>query len=269
MSSKTLFRELPGCRALFSNRCASQAGRHALGSMREHEENARIISRRRGCPSRLGVSRTSIAAGFLTARVGNPIIDKIRANGAGRSPILHELTTMTENSSPDELNLTVHRISVSVWDRRGWDGSRERLTPARWLVGFGGGALAVHGLRQRSIVGALLAGLGGSLAWWALAGEGDLSEPRRSCSNAHRGGTTISSTRRRPIHFRQATRRRGRRRSAPACAGEAPRPVDFSASRRRRQLFPSTGCPPRLRPTGARRTLKPAIAAANREIDRT
>jgi len=86
---------------------------------------------------------------------------------------------MTENSSPDELNLTAHRTSVSVWDRRGWDGSRERLTPARWLVGFGGGALAVHGLRQRSVAGALLAGLGGSLAWWALAGEGDLSEPRR------------------------------------------------------------------------------------------
>ena len=87
--------------------------------------------------------------------------------------------TMTENSSPEELNLSPHRTSVSVWDRRGWDGSRERLTPARWLVGVGGGALAVHGLRQRSVSGALLAGLGGGLAWWALAGEGDLSEPRR------------------------------------------------------------------------------------------
>ena len=86
---------------------------------------------------------------------------------------------MTENSSLDELNLTAHRISVSVWDRRGWDGSRERLTPARWLAGFGGGALAIYGLRQPSVAGALLAGLGGSLAWWALASAGDLSEPRR------------------------------------------------------------------------------------------
>ena len=95
------------------------------------------------------------------------------------SPILHVSTTMPENSSREELNLTARRISVSVWDRRGWDGSRERLTPARWLVGFGGAALAIHGLRQRSVTGAMLAGLGGSLAWWALAGEGDLSEPRR------------------------------------------------------------------------------------------
>jgi hypothetical protein len=49
----------------------------------------------------------------------------------------------------------------------------------RWLVGIGGGALAVQGLRQRTVAGSVLAGLGGGLAWWALAGEGDLSEPRR------------------------------------------------------------------------------------------
>jgi len=86
MTSKSLLRELPGCRALVSNRCASQAGSRARGSSREHEENARIISRRRGYPPRLGVRRTSIAAEFLTARVGNPIIDKICANGAVRVP---------------------------------------------------------------------------------------------------------------------------------------------------------------------------------------
>jgi hypothetical protein len=77
------------------------------------------------------------------------------------------------------LNLTTHRASVSVWDRRGWDGTREQLAMTRWLVGIGGGALAVQGLRQKSVVGSVLAGIGGSLAWWALTGEGDLSEPRR------------------------------------------------------------------------------------------
>jgi len=49
----------------------------------------------------------------------------------------------------------------------------------RWLVGIGGGALAIQGLRQRSVAGSMLAGLGGTLAWWALTGEGDLSNARR------------------------------------------------------------------------------------------
>jgi uncharacterized membrane protein len=78
-----------------------------------------------------------------------------------------------------ELNLTTHRAPASVWDRRGWDGTRERLAMTRWLVGIGGGALAVQGLRQRSFLGSVLAGIGGTLAWWALTGEGDLSDARR------------------------------------------------------------------------------------------
>jgi hypothetical protein len=77
------------------------------------------------------------------------------------------------------LNLTPHRTPASVWDRSGWNGTREQLTMMRWLVGIGGGALAIQGLRQRSVVGGILAGMGGTLAWWALTGEGDLSEPRR------------------------------------------------------------------------------------------
>ena len=77
------------------------------------------------------------------------------------------------------LNLTTHRAAESVWERSGWDGTPEQLAMTRWLVGIGGGALAVQGLRQRSIAGALLAGLGSGLAWWALTGEGDLSEARR------------------------------------------------------------------------------------------
>lgn len=86
---------------------------------------------------------------------------------------------MSDMSAPRELNLTTHRAPASVWDRRGWDGSRERLTLMRFLVGVGGGALAVQGARQRSVTGSLLAGLGGTLAWWALTGEGDLSEAER------------------------------------------------------------------------------------------
>jgi len=77
------------------------------------------------------------------------------------------------------LNLTTHRAPASVWDRRGWDGTREQLAMTRWLVGIGGTALALQGLRQKSVTGSLLAGIGGSLAWWALTGEGDLSEARR------------------------------------------------------------------------------------------
>jgi hypothetical protein len=86
---------------------------------------------------------------------------------------------MNHHTSHGKLNLETHRAPVSVWDRRGWDGTREQLTMMRWLVGLGGGALALQGLRQRSITGGILAGLGGSLAWWALTGEGDLSEVGR------------------------------------------------------------------------------------------
>ena len=77
------------------------------------------------------------------------------------------------------LNLTTHRASVSVWDRRGWNGTPEQLAATRWLVGIGGAALAVQGLRQKSVTGSVLAGIGGGLAWWALTGEGDLSQARR------------------------------------------------------------------------------------------
>ena len=66
-----------------------------------------------------------------------------------------------------------------MWNRPGWDGTRERLTMTRWLVGLGGAALAIQGLRQRSIPGSLLAALGGSLAWWALTCEGNLPDAQR------------------------------------------------------------------------------------------
>jgi uncharacterized membrane protein len=50
---------------------------------------------------------------------------------------------------------------------------------ARWLVGVSGCALAIHGLRQRSFTGSVMTAFGGALAWWALTGEGDLSDARR------------------------------------------------------------------------------------------
>ena len=86
---------------------------------------------------------------------------------------------MQHQTSKSELNLTTHRSPASVWDRSGWDGTREQLTMMRWLVGIGGAALAIQGARQRSMTGGILAGIGGSLAWWALTGEGDMSEVRR------------------------------------------------------------------------------------------
>jgi len=77
------------------------------------------------------------------------------------------------------LNLTNHRAPESVWERRGWDGTREQLALTRWLVGIGGGVLAVQALRRRTLAGSLLAGFGGGLAWWALSGEGGLPDGRR------------------------------------------------------------------------------------------
>lgn len=81
--------------------------------------------------------------------------------------------------APSDLNIVTHRHPESVWDRSGWDGSPQRLTATRWLVGAGGGALAIQGLRQRGVIGSMLTGFGGVLAWWALTGEGDLSGARR------------------------------------------------------------------------------------------
>lgn len=86
---------------------------------------------------------------------------------------------MTEMHRAQELNLTTHRAPMSVWDRSGWDGTRQQLAMTRILLGVGGAALAVQGVRQNTWTGRALAGMGGTIAWWALTGEGDLSEARR------------------------------------------------------------------------------------------
>jgi hypothetical protein len=85
---------------------------------------------------------------------------------------------MAEMNGERELNLKTHRAPVSVWDRRGWDGTREEIAMTRLLLGIGGAALAFQGARLGTWTGRALAGLGGSVAWWALTGEGDLSQAR-------------------------------------------------------------------------------------------
>ena len=86
--------------------------------------------------------------------------------------------TDTSPSTQPDLNLATHRAPTSVWDRPGWDGSRERLAVARILLGVGGGVLAVQGLRQRTLTGRVLAGLGGTLACIALTDDRDLTAAR-------------------------------------------------------------------------------------------
>ncbi|HEY6213531.1 MAG TPA: hypothetical protein VIW45_14665 [Vicinamibacterales bacterium] len=82
-------------------------------------------------------------------------------------------------SNTSGLNVTIHRAPVSVWDRRGWNGSHLHATVTRWLIGGGGLALAVQGLRHRGVARAMLAGIGGTLAWWAMTGEGELPDAQR------------------------------------------------------------------------------------------
>src|SRR5712671_8085368 len=103
----------------------------------------------------------------MTPRVPIPI----RTPANERAPKLASPAGMTDTQG---LNLSTHRAVESVWERSGWDGTREQLAMTRWLVGVGGGVLALQGLRQRTVAGSLLAGLGSGLAWWALTGEGGL-----------------------------------------------------------------------------------------------
>jgi hypothetical protein len=86
---------------------------------------------------------------------------------------------MDENKSDEAMNLTTYRDEVSVWNRRGWDGARERVTTARWLLGAAGMILIAQGIRRRSPGGALIAGAGSGLAWWALTDEQDRQEAWR------------------------------------------------------------------------------------------
>ena len=93
---------------------------------------------------------------------------------------LNPLPTSTAAASHSSgLNVTIHRAPASVWDRRGWNGSHVHATATRCLIGGGGIALALQGMRQKGIARAVMTGLGGSLAWWALTGDGEMPDTRR------------------------------------------------------------------------------------------
>jgi len=71
----------------------------------------------------------------------------------------------------NRLNLHPHRAAGSVWDRPGFAGPC-RSDARRYVLAAAGGALTLHGLRQRSMLGSLMAGVGGVLLWKTLAGDG-------------------------------------------------------------------------------------------------
>ena len=78
----------------------------------------------------------------------------------------------------DGLNLTTHRAPGSVWNRKGWNGTPDRLAWSRSLIGIGGAALAIQGVRMRTNSGAILVGAGGTLAAWALTGGRGFAQGR-------------------------------------------------------------------------------------------
>ena len=88
-------------------------------------------------------------------------------------------TSIAAASHSSGLNVTIHRAPASVWDRRGWNGSRLQATATRWLIGGGGIALALQGMRHKGIARAAMTGLGGSLAWWAVTGDGEMPDMQR------------------------------------------------------------------------------------------
>ena len=73
-------------------------------------------------------------------------------------------------SSSEYSNLTPHRSSESVWDKRGWQGRtvEERLAP--WLVSLGGAGLFAFGASRRSWRGVPFMGAGLSLVVCAASG---------------------------------------------------------------------------------------------------
>src|SRR5262245_21330329 len=65
-------------------------------------------------------------------------------------------------------NLASHRSATSIWDSRGWNGTRE-LAVSKWFIGLGGAVLAFEGLRRRGLGGLFVAAGGAALMCWASA----------------------------------------------------------------------------------------------------
>lgn len=79
------------------------------------------------------------------------------------------------------LNLTNDRDPRSVWDEDPAAHLLDRLRtldPARTAAVAGGAVLAAMGLRQRGILGGLLAAAGGMLVYRGLTGHADLTQAR-------------------------------------------------------------------------------------------
>jgi hypothetical protein len=97
------------------------------------------------------------------------------------SPELHVEVSMErmQPAAPGVKNLTQARSGDSVWGRPGWDGRPQHHVASRLLVGIGGGALTLQGLRLGRWRGQALAGVGSVLAWWAVTGKGDFGPARQ------------------------------------------------------------------------------------------
>src|SRR5262245_48220490 len=137
-------------------------------------ENAGFPGRIRGVPKNRGNRDAWVTVGPTTAGVMKPVSPAIPSSS--KCPELAFMSAMTDRHTADyDLNLASHRQQSSVWEKRGWDGSRQFMM-SRWLLGIGGAVLAIESIRRRKLT---LAGLGGTLVWWALTGEGDLADARQ------------------------------------------------------------------------------------------
>jgi len=168
---------------------------------------------------------SSTAAIFVTAGVGNPIINRsVRSCPrfcTCRRPCLK--THRARNS----ISLRVAYPSASGIDVGGTAVENGRRRHAGSLVSAAGrwpstACGNAPWLAQCSRVGTAVWPGGHSREKEIFQSRVDGS---RRCSSAHHGARRISSTRRRPIRFRPATRRRGPRQSGLACAGERPIPA--------------------------------------------
>jgi len=74
----------------------------------------------------------------------------------------------------EPLNLQMQRSDRNVWDAPSPHWSRPMTDePERWLIATGASLVAAYGLSRRSVGGAMLALLGGSVAYRAASGYND------------------------------------------------------------------------------------------------